>query len=46
MPVSAGTLAKDQLDAAVLDRLQAVLGENDPALAKLLGEMSASSDRS
>ena len=37
----AGTLPKTSLDGSVLDRLQVVLGDKDPALAKLLGEMSA-----
>jgi putative membrane-bound dehydrogenase-like protein len=37
---SSGTLPKTDLDVATMDRLLAVLGENDPALKKLLGEMS------
>jgi putative membrane-bound dehydrogenase-like protein len=38
--VAAGTVAKGDLDAATLDRLVAVLGEDDPTLAKLLSELS------
>jgi putative heme-binding domain-containing protein len=38
---ASGTLAKTSLDGAVLDRLQVVLGDKDPALQKLLGEVAA-----
>jgi putative heme-binding domain-containing protein len=38
--VRAGTIAKDELDAALLDKLQTVLG-NDPGLATLLQEMDS-----
>jgi putative membrane-bound dehydrogenase-like protein len=39
--LEAGTLAKTDLDASILDRLQAVLGANDPTLAKLVDSLGA-----
>jgi putative heme-binding domain-containing protein len=35
------TIAKAQIDAALLDRLQAVLGANDPALTQLVDSLGA-----
>jgi len=39
--LESGTLAKTDLDASILDRLQAVLGANDPTLAKLVDSLGA-----
>jgi putative membrane-bound dehydrogenase-like protein len=39
--LTAGTLAKSDLDAATLDRLQAVLGPDDPVLMKLVDSLGA-----
>src|SRR5262249_34840280 len=36
-----GKLAASDLDASILDRLQAVLGTNNPALAKLVDKLGA-----
>lgn len=39
--LESGKLAKTDLDASILDRLQAVLGANDPMLAKLVDSLGA-----
>ena len=39
--LNAGKLAASDLDASIPDRLQAVLGANDPALAKLTDKLGA-----
>ncbi len=39
--LTSGAVAKTDLDASVLDRLQAVLGANDPVLAKLVDSLGA-----
>jgi putative membrane-bound dehydrogenase-like protein len=39
--LATGTIATTDLDAATLDRLQAVLGVNDPVLAKLVDSLGA-----
>lgn len=39
--LEAGTIAKAQIDAALLDRMQAVLGPNDPTLGKLVDSLGA-----
>lgn len=39
--LESGKLAKTDLDASILDRLQAVLGANDPLLTKLVDSLGA-----
>jgi putative membrane-bound dehydrogenase-like protein len=39
--IGAGTLKKDELDAPTVEKLQAVLGDKDPALTALLGELAS-----